>query len=1088
MTERTPATTDAGPRRPATGESSQESLLPEAPADAERLDDILPATSFAAVGAFLGAAAGLITALSDFGAMWLWLQLWGDRVAFLARLMLTQVPAGALMGAAVGSAAGAMYALTRSRPVRVRRRLVPLAPTLLLSPLAAAVGYLLFTGGQMSALPNRTLWAGLATLVLSFGLYSLFRGGAALGREVLAPKPRRTLGILGLVVSAVLAKADQIVLPNLYEYLHGVLTFLQFAAAFFATWMFRAELIARFPALRRAASGWVAMVFTATALVIGVGALTTLERNQNVRVALGDPRASNSRSLMLALEPILSGSRREASEAAIARARARRAARHRHAQAEPDAAVAEASPSSPESHILLISIDALRADHLGAYGYERGISPEIDALAAESVRFEHAYATAPHSSYSLSSLMTSVHLHQTTRLGQPVPEATLASTLTDSGFQTAALFTLGIFHTEGENLHRYEASAFDYARHEHANLDAEERTDAALEEIDRVIEAGEPPSLHWVHYFDVHEPYQDTRLGTSDLDRYDSEIAHVDAAVGRLLREARTRLQRPVIVVLTADHGEEFRDHGGVYHGSTLFEEQIRVPLLIHAPGYDPAIIPAPVELIDVPTTLLGLVDVPAPESMRGDDLRPLMRGDVQELGPVFAAVSRERMVVDWPFKLIADLRFNAFELYNLSTDPEERVNLADAEPDRLDALRGEIYAWIDELQSLGGEALTPHEQALSWGRMHDRRAVESLGTLLSDEQAAREMRVEAAQLIGRLSDARSKPAVFAAMSSEDSVVAAEAAIALGRLYDDRAREALVTLVGSEEVDLRIRAAVSLARLRDVRAVPALLDTLRLAEDTYEREESVRWLGRLQDTSALEPLLAVLPEFRYRTLGVIALGMLGDPRAFEPLTDILEWESHMSVRDAVCRALGQLGDLRALPLLIPVAAREAELSAAPESIVRLGGLDRGVVGGLDADAATGRRERDLSECTEDPERHDWNYLSRTHCETRGSRARLRLALPDDLRGQPLVLIARARRVDSGAPLSGSLRVLAAGRGVGEAIPWTLPEAWSEVRMTLPAGALARGRVTVEVQMDEGRVDIDHILLIPAASETQPDGP
>ena len=188
--------------------------------------------------------------------------------------------------------------------------------------------------------------------------------------------------------------------------------------------------------------------------------------------------------------------------------------------------------------------------------------------------------------------------------------------------------------------------------------------------------------------------------------------------------------------------------------------------------------------------------------------------------------------------------------------------------------------------------------------------------------------------MTGRLSDERSKPALMTALESDDALVAAEAAIALGRLFDPRARDALRRLVHVEDADLRTRAAVSLARLRDPEAVPGLLDTLRLTTDTYEREESVRWLGRLQNPIALEPLIELLTEFRFRLLSIIALGHLGDQRAYSYLVDILDWETRSNVRDGVARSLGQLEDARALPLLLQLTGHEAELTSAPESLIR----------------------------------------------------------------------------------------------------------------------------------------------------------
>src|SRR5690606_16185218 len=123
----------------------------------------------------------------------------------------------------------------------------------------------------------------------------------------------------------------------------------------------------------------------------------------------------------------------------------------------------------------------------------------------------------------------------------------------------AAFYIEGIFHTDGEQLAQYRDSGFGFPRRGHRNLDAEDKTDEVLGEIEAIVEAGEPPSLVWAHYFDVHEPYEDRSFGTTDVERYDGEIRAVDRAFERLVREARARVTRPLVIVVTADHGEEFR-------------------------------------------------------------------------------------------------------------------------------------------------------------------------------------------------------------------------------------------------------------------------------------------------------------------------------------------------------------------------------------------------------------------------------------------------------------------------------------------------------------------------------------------------
>src|SRR5207344_1258493 len=113
-------------------------------------------------------------------------------------------------------------------------------------------------------------------------------------------------------------------------------------------------------------------------------------------------------------------------------------------------------------------------------------------------------------------------------------------------------------------------------------------------------------------------------------------------------------------------------EHGGVYHGSTLFDEQDRVPLIVNVEGIAPRRVAEPVELVDVTPTLINLVGVEPASSMRGEDLRPYAMGLARRTTTIHAAVTHKRMVLDWPYKLIADLRFDLYELYDLSTDPGE--------------------------------------------------------------------------------------------------------------------------------------------------------------------------------------------------------------------------------------------------------------------------------------------------------------------------------------------------------------------------------------------------------------------------------
>ena len=146
------------------------------------------------------------------------------------------------------------------------------------------------------------------------------------------------------------------------------------------------------------------------------------------------------------------------------------------------------------------------------------------------------------------------------------------------------------------------------------------------------------------------------------------------------------------MIVLAADHGEEFDEHGGRYHGSTLYDEQLRVPLIISIPGIAPHVVDGPVEMLDIAPTLLNLLDIPVPVRMRGTDLGPWLApppAPASRLPPAFAEVEDKRMVVAGTDKLLCDLHWGSCAYYDLAADPREQRNLAEARPDRAAALRG---------------------------------------------------------------------------------------------------------------------------------------------------------------------------------------------------------------------------------------------------------------------------------------------------------------------------------------------------------------------------------------------------------------
>ncbi|MBC7173369.1 MAG: sulfatase, partial [Polyangiaceae bacterium] len=358
-------------------------------------------------------------------------------------------------------------------------------------------------------------------------------------------------------------------------------------------------------------------------------------------------------------------------------------ARSDSASASSGAASRAAGISLGDANVLLITVDALRADRLAAYGGD-GLTPAMDALAREGVAFTRAYTPTPHTSYAVSSLLTGKYLRPVLELArEPTDHPTLPDLVRRYGFRTAAFYPPAIFYVDAERFRPLADRGYGFEYRKEMFAPAGDRVAQVEEYLDGLDD--ERPVFVWVHLFEPHEPYDpppEFARGDSAEARYNGEVAYADQAIGELVRSFRAR--RPgATVILTADHGEELGDHGGQFHGSTVYDEQVRVPLVWSSPGVvAPGSSDAPVELIDVATTLLAALGIPRDARMRGDDLGPLLAGaDSIVTEHAFAAVDNERMITDGRLKVICEIRAPSCRLYDLVGDPAERTNLAEQQP-----------------------------------------------------------------------------------------------------------------------------------------------------------------------------------------------------------------------------------------------------------------------------------------------------------------------------------------------------------------------------------------------------------------------
>jgi len=345
------------------------------------------------------------------------------------------------------------------------------------------------------------------------------------------------------------------------------------------------------------------------------------------------------------------------------------------------------------ANVLLVTIDTLRADHVGAYGSMGGMTPTLDRLAAEGLRFETTYAHVPLTLPSHTTIMTGAYpftngVRDNGSFRFDGGRPTLASALHSAGYETAAF--VGAFPVDarfGLNA-GFELYDDDYgSRPAGGELSVLERpAEQVLNPATRWIKGRKEPWFVWAHVYDPHDPYAPPEPYKSRYasDPYSGEIAYTDASIGTMLSALQSAgaLAHTVIVVMS-DHGESLGDHGERTHGLFAYDATLRVPLVIWAaPIIRPGVVTSPARLIDVMPTVLDLVGVTVPAALDGRSLRPFISGErvFEDAGSYFEALNANLTrkwaplvgIVQHGLKVI-DLPIP--ELYDLAADPGEQVN-----------------------------------------------------------------------------------------------------------------------------------------------------------------------------------------------------------------------------------------------------------------------------------------------------------------------------------------------------------------------------------------------------------------------------
>lgn len=360
-----------------------------------------------------------------------------------------------------------------------------------------------------------------------------------------------------------------------------------------------------------------------------------------------------------------------------------------------------ASSSDKLPNVVVITIDTLRPDHLGCYGYSQIRTPNIDALSASGIRFERAYTSVPVTLPSHSTILTGTYpiysgMHDFAANKLNPTQQTLASVLQQHGYATAAVVASAVLDSRF-GLNRgfdFYYDHFDFSRLQESNIDEMERPGNMVADValDWLSKNYQKKFFLWMHLYDPHFPYRPPAPYSDEYkDRpYDGEIAFDDAQVGRLLRFLKkNNLYRNTLVVLAGDHGESLGEHGEKTHGFFIYNATLHVPLILHLPGSQTKIettagisVRDLVNLADVMPTVLAILKLDTPPNVQGRSLLPLPSKVTPEAASLYAETFLPRLHFNWSeLRSVQSEKYHFIdapkpELYDLTKDPGETHNL----------------------------------------------------------------------------------------------------------------------------------------------------------------------------------------------------------------------------------------------------------------------------------------------------------------------------------------------------------------------------------------------------------------------------
>jgi choline-sulfatase len=391
------------------------------------------------------------------------------------------------------------------------------------------------------------------------------------------------------------------------------------------------------------------------------------------------------------------------------------------------------APRNSSPDVFLITIDTLRADHVGCYGYKQVETPALDALAADGVRFTQAYTHSPITNTSHITILTGLlpSVHGVTDFGVPLlpQHVAAAELLKKRGYQTAAF--IGAVILDSNTLAPGLDRGFDFYDNFPKDADGKNGDGKNKERWGRVerrgmevVEHAEKwfdkhrtgPHFVWVHMYDPHDPYEPPPPFSEKYKDhlYDGEIAYADSAVAHwiaFLKKAGA--YDNAIIIVTGDHGEGLGEHGEETHGLFLYDSTLHVPLILKTPlkaagaAHHPTVIDAQVRTTDILPTLLSAIGVAAPAELNGESLLPLIEEKPNAQTPSSRPLFGETdYPLRWGWASLRALRTDNAklieapqpELYNLQADPKELKNLYAPDAADLQAMQTEMAKWKAKL------------------------------------------------------------------------------------------------------------------------------------------------------------------------------------------------------------------------------------------------------------------------------------------------------------------------------------------------------------------------------------------------------